>query len=333
MSRKPPPGTAAASKAGHVSEAALNTAVTRYLKQLSRLTPEKEFSADEVQKIRTSTLSDLIQRKIFLKMAEKEGITVLDSDVRERYLIVCSGIFNNQESEFEKALAEDGWTHDEYLGNLREIIISERVREKVMEGVGVTPAEARAHYKGHPGDFRVEEADISHILVSCPARDMPERGLKTVRTELAEKGVPADSLDAAEAEEIAARKRRLEAVRDSVLAGGDFAAFAQRHSDDGSAKDGGALGRVPRGMMVKPFEEAAFALKKGGVSHIVETEFGFHIVKAHTDPAGRTRDYAEVETQLLTRLRAEKESEKIRKLEKKWKVKIYDNAQEPDARP
>ena len=61
--------------------------------------------------------------------------------------------------------------------------------------------------------------------------------------------------------------------------GGDFAALARQHSDCGSAQAGGDLGAFGRGQMVKAFEEAAFALGVGDTSVVVETPFGFHIIR------------------------------------------------------
>lgn len=71
-----------------------------------------------------------------------------------------------------------------------------------------------------------------------------------------------------------------EEILKKLQAGGNFSALAEQYSIDGSRRRGGDLGEFGRGMMVKPFEEAAFALeKKGDISGIVKTQFGYHIIK------------------------------------------------------
>jgi parvulin-like peptidyl-prolyl isomerase len=68
-------------------------------------------------------------------------------------------------------------------------------------------------------------------------------------------------------------------VAAKLAAGESFAKLAEQYSTDGSRKRGGDLGFFGRGMMVKPFEEAAFKLNKGEISGLVKTEFGYHIIK------------------------------------------------------
>jgi parvulin-like peptidyl-prolyl isomerase len=165
--------------------------------------------------------------------------------------------------------------------------------------------------------------ELSHILITAPERDAPERGLKTIRTELLEKGVSPDSLDAKTQAESARRSAKTEGLLDSLKRGADFGELARRYSEDGTKDQGGALGWVARGRMVKAFEDAGFALAKGGVSGVVRTEFGFHLVKALSDKRLRRQDFAEVEPAISAKLRSEKEAAKLAELEKKWKVRRY----------
>lgn len=88
-----------------------------------------------------------------------------------------------------------------------------------------------------------------------------------------------------------ANRQKLQGWADQVRQGADFAALAQAHSaDPGSAAKGGDLGPTPRGKMVKPFEEAAFALKRPlELSEVVETQFGLHLIQlVERQPAGIT---------------------------------------------
>jgi foldase protein PrsA len=310
-------------KAGKVTTEELSRAVNRTVRQIKRISPDKVFAPEEMADLEASTLADLLLRKVFLRMAEKEKLTVLDSEVKERYFIVCSGLFDNDEKAFLKALAEDGWTEAEYMQNLREIIVSEKMRSKVTGDIDVPEAEVRAWYDAHKPDYEVEEMELAHILITAPERDAPERDLKTIRTELLEKKVLPESLETRAAQELAKRRAKIESLLDSAKHGADFAGLAKRWSEDGTKEQGGSLGWVARGRMVKPFEDAGFALAKGGLSGVVRTEFGFHIIKALSDPRKRVQDFSEVETAISSKLRSEREAEKMAVLEKKWKVRKY----------
>jgi parvulin-like peptidyl-prolyl isomerase len=318
---RPPADAIVETKAGYVTSAELDTALDRYLRQIRRVSGGKEVGDSELVELRVSTLNDLIYRKIFTAMAQKKKLSVLDSEVKERYDIVCTGLFEGDTAKFRKSLEEDGWTEETYLANLREIVLSEKARSTIMDGLDPTPEEVNAYFEQRKAEFTVDEIELAHILVSAPQDDMPERGLKTVTTVFRERGVPSDSLEIMVKTEIDSRIARLNAVRDSAIRGTDFGELAKRHSDDGSAEQGGALGVVPRGRTVKAFENAAFALKMGEVSGIVTTEFGFHIIKALSEPVSRIQELGEVEFTIASRIRAQREAEKLKEIEKKWNVR------------
>jgi parvulin-like peptidyl-prolyl isomerase len=74
-------------------------------------------------------------------------------------------------------------------------------------------------------------------------------------------------------------QQQIQEIKAQVDGGGDFAALAQQHSDCPSGQRGGDLGTFGRGQMVGPFEDSAFGLPVGGTSGVVETPFGYHIIR------------------------------------------------------
>jgi parvulin-like peptidyl-prolyl isomerase len=74
-------------------------------------------------------------------------------------------------------------------------------------------------------------------------------------------------------------EQRIAALKQEVDAGGDFADLARQHSDCPSSESGGDLGQFGRGQMVKPFEDAVFGLAVGDTSDVVETDFGYHLIR------------------------------------------------------
>ena len=109
-------------------------------------------------------------------------------------------------------------------------------------------------------------------------------------------------VDPENAKEKDIRKREAEKVLELVRAGGDFAKLADEYSQDPAKGNGGDLGTFSRGRMVKPFEEAVFSMKKGEVSGLVETPFGFHIIKLEGIIPESNRTLAEVKDSISKEL-------------------------------
>jgi peptidyl-prolyl cis-trans isomerase C len=133
---------------------------------------------------------------------------------------------------------------------------------------------AAVEYKVNPKNFEApEEVEASHILIRF-----------------------GDDKEAA--------KAKAEAILVDLKNGADFATVAKEKSEDpGSGAKGGDLGRFGRGRMVKPFEDAAFALKKPGeLSGLVESQFGYHILKLKKHDMVRVRAYADVKDELIKNL-------------------------------
>ena len=112
----------------------------------------------------------------------------------------------------------------------------------------------------------------------------------------------------------AAARKKAEDLLAKVKAGGDFEALAHKYSDDpGSAANGGNLGLFPRGRMAPSFEQAAFALEPGTVSDLVESPFGFHIIKVEEHRAAGVRPLEAMRDQVVSAIRADRGLDLARK--------------------
>lgn len=141
----------------------------------------------------------------------------------------------------------------------------------LVDPSSVSADAVKAYYEKNTSAYSSpERVDVSHILLRL-AEDAP-------------------------AAEVEKAKARLESLVAELKKGADFAALAQKNSEDTmSAPNGGQVGLVARGDTVPPFEEAAFALKDGEVSAPVRTAFGLHLVKLNKREAASVKPQAEVE--------------------------------------
>ena len=140
----------------------------------------------------------------------------------------------------------------------QESTLASLLYQHFTETARPTDQQLEAYYKAHQGEF--ETAKARHILVRFQGSRVP---LKEGQKDLSEQEALA----------------RAQALRQRILKGEDFADVARKNSDCPSKAQGGDLGYFERGNMVKPFEDVAFELKAGELSGIVETQFGYHLIK------------------------------------------------------
>ena len=165
----------------------------------------------------------------------------------------------------------------------------------------VSDEEIRAWYDGHKDRYRQpEERRASHILLASD-----KQGKEAARSKAAE---------------------LLKQVQASPAA---FAELARKHSDDpGSASKGGDLGFFGRGMMVKPFEDSVFALKEGEISGVVESDFGFHIIRLTGIHAAKERPLAEVRGEIEEELKKTAAGRKFAEAAETFSNTVYE---QPDS--
>jgi len=177
--------------------------------------------------------------------------------------------------------------------------------DTIKKTLVVNEADLRTYYEQNAGRLSgQEERRASHILINAP---------KTASAEDRKKA-------RAKAEEVLGSARR---SPDS------FADLARKNSQDtGSAPNGGDLDFFARGAMVKPFEEAVFAMKKGDISDIVETEFGYHIIRLTDIKVPKTRSFEDMRAQLETELKKQQAQRKFAEVADAFTNGVYE---QPDS--
>ena len=171
---------------------------------------------------------------------------------------------------------------------VRQAVLISKLQEMVAGGVRVTSAEVREAFVRQKEKVRVAYAAIEAYSIADSLVSVSDEQVQAYYSghpdEFHREAAVNASFVAFEKKPSAADEANAEAeIRDllaEIRAGGEFAALARSHSDDpGSAERGGDLGFFGRGRMVKPFEEAAFALEPGAISEPVRSQFGWHILK------------------------------------------------------
>lgn len=208
--------------------------------------------------IRCEILEDLLFQKLMLNQAEMDSLTVTDEEVdaeltrRITDLIGRAGSQEKLESLFNKTMSE---IKDELRRMVKDKTLQDRVRADILKGVVVTPAEVKSFFQSVPQDsipMIGEEYEIVQI-VKRPPISIDEK-LKV--------------------------KDQLYQIRKRILEGESFSTMAVLYSEDpSSAKKGGELGFTGRGEFAPEFENAAFNLRDGEISEVIETQFGFHIIQ------------------------------------------------------
>jgi peptidyl-prolyl cis-trans isomerase C len=277
------PATAASEKAAMVNGTVisvdeLNSEVDQAKRRMAQQGRPVQETDDA--KMKGQILDRLIEQQLLYAQSKKEGIKIADKTIDE-HLAKLKARFPSQQ-EFEKALKQMNLTEASLKEKTREgMAIQELITKEVASKVTISDAEVEKFYKSHPEFFKQpEQVKASHILIKSEDKD-----------------------DQAKKD---AAKKKIEDIQKKVKNGGDFASLAKEYSEGPSGKQGGDLGFFGRGQMVKPFEDAAFALEPGQVSDIVKTRFGYHLIKVTDKKAAGTVPLKDVKEKIRGYLKQQK---------------------------
>ncbi|HVF56165.1 MAG TPA: peptidylprolyl isomerase [Pyrinomonadaceae bacterium] len=277
----------------------------------------------KLELLREGVVSDLIDRALVAAEAGRRGLSITPAALAEaerREVTLIGG-----EEKFKSYLADHGITREEFLEEVvKSPLYGELLRAELAKGLSVSDTEVKTFYDAHKTEevFRMpERVAASHLLIDA-RRNLIAQQIQS------EKNLSGEALSAAVSAEMRRRRARAEELRRrAATKGADFAALAREFSEDVGTRDaGGDLGNFGRDSHPRAFDDAAFALKPGETSGVVETDYGFHIIKAKSHDAARTLTLEEAAPEIRRRLLVAREGETLRNwlkdARRKAKVKI-----------
>ena len=247
------------------------------LDRLVRFYMSHGMTVDEVRKnlpkLEAKALDQAIGAKLLLDQASRLEIPVTAKDIDAEVARVVEQV--GGEENYKKALAAQGMGEEAFRKELEKgVRVNMLVNQACAHVSDPTEEEVTAFYEAHKSEYVAEPQVLcQHILV---------------------KGADDAALD------------KIKAIRERIVSDkADFAEEARKHSDCPSGAQGGSLGWFGRGMMVPEFDKAAFSMKKGEVSDVVTTEFGYHIIYKADERGGGQQTIVDVHDQIKDLLRHE----------------------------
>jgi peptidyl-prolyl cis-trans isomerase SurA len=207
--------------------------------------------------LKRAVLNSLIEEKLMLAQAEFDSIRVTEDEVNRQLdyqienFIQQFGSKEKLEQAYNRPLEK---IKRELRDEIRNNILIQKVQDQKFGRLEVSRYEVEQFYNQYKDSIGnvPEEVELSQIFIQAKLSDADKEILRN----------------------------KLKAILDSIKNGGDFADFARRYSEDvNTAKGGGDLGFVKRGLFFKEFEEVVFTMKEGEISDIIETPVGFHIAQ------------------------------------------------------
>lgn len=224
----------------------------------------------------------------------------------------------------------------------REVSVAEIKTADFISQVNVDPSEVQAYYEKHKDKFKVpEQVKLEFVMLSAntliPKMQTTDEEAKKFYDENASKFqgseqrhashiLIGDSASASPEAKAEAKKKAEQVLAEVKKNPAKFAELAKKYSQDpGSAEKGGDLGTFGRGSMVKPFEDAAFSMKPGEVSGLVQSDFGYHIIKL-TEIVGQGQGFETLKPQIRAELMYQKALVKFSEQAEAFSATVYEQS-------
>jgi len=251
---------------------------------------------------REQILEKMIEEEVIIQDAESKGLSVSDEEVETQFANFKEQVKNLP--DYDQYLKDNNISDDFIKMQLRKDALIKVSKEHFLSENPVEEADALAYYEENESEFKSEEVEASHILI------------KTVD----------DNFVSLSEEEIAEARTLAEDLLSRARAGEDFSELALTYSEDfASAQNGGDLGYFKRGVMVKDFEDMAFSMEEGQISDLVETQYGFHIIKV-TGKRVESSEFESVKDMILSRISEQRYTEYVMALKDSAEIEKNEEA-------
>lgn len=258
-----------------------------------------QLTEEDKKGLKTQIFDQLVTSKILGQKVDENKITIEAKEIEDmnasikKMVDYYQGIVN-----FRKVLAENDTYFNEVIKDMKAVFCANKLQNKLFKDVAASEDELKKYYEDNKQKFlQPETVSAKHILI--------------LTTD--DKG---ESLDAAKKEEA---KKKAEDILSKIKSGEDFDKLMNENSQDTGLKTNPDGYTFTKGEMVKEFEEAAFKMKVGEVSELVQTQYGYHIIKLEAKNPEKQYTYDEVKSDIKTQLDSQKKSDAYQKMLEKWK--------------
>jgi peptidyl-prolyl cis-trans isomerase C len=299
LENQPSKGTIAVVNGSVITQEDFDREMSRVQRQF--LNMGKHLNDSQMPKIKKEVLENLIGFELLYQESQKKAIKI-DEAIINKQVMTLKKRFPS-EAEFKSALTKANLSEVAIKNQIaRGLAIEQLICTYVTKNATFSDEEIKAFYESHPNLFKQpEQVRASHILIKVDPQ--------------------ANEVKRAEAQ------KKIKEIQQKLQKGEDFATLATALSEGPSKAKGGDLGYFSRGRMVKSFEEAAFALRPNEVSDIVETKFGYHLIKVIEKRPETTTAFEDAKDKLGQYLKQQKVQKEVSiyvdKLKEKAKVERF----------
>lgn len=254
---------------------------------------------EKIKEIRLQAINDLIDRQLILQEFKKNKFQIPEHFVEDRIGTIVREEFGGDRSAFIRTLAAQGYTLERFKQLETDKMIVQAMRtQNVKSDVTVPEQKIAAYYAAHREDYTTEE----QIKLRMLSIKKPEGGND-------------------------ARRKMIQEIREKIVGGADFHDLARMYSEDSTQEAGGDWGWINRRTLNESLTKAAFNLKVGQVSPIIELGNSYYLLLVEAKKNATTRPLSEVhdeiEKKLIQEERQHRQQEWVAKLRKKAYVKIF----------